>query len=221
MKSKLIVALDVESYRDAATLIHVMSDVVDIFKVGSQLFTRSGPRVVEFLHDHGKDCFLDLKFHDIPNTVAKAVASSSSLQVRMLTLHACGGADMLKAAAAVPHRPLLLGVTVLTSVGGDVKQEVLRLAKLAKDCGLDGVIASAREIRLIREALGDDFLIVTPGLRPAWAETDDQKRVMTPAEAVAAGANYIAVGRPIIAAPDPAQAALRVIDEIAAVTKSA
>lgn len=221
MKSKLIVALDVESYEDATGLIHIMRDTVDIFKVGSQLFTRVGPRVVEFLRDHDKECFLDLKFHDIPNTVAKAVASAAALKVRMLTLHACGGSEMLKAAAAVPNRPLLLGVTVLTSVGGDVKENVLRLAKLAKRCGLDGVIASPHEIRLIREVVGPEFIIVTPGIRPAWAETGDQKRVMTPAEAVAASANYIVVGRPIIAAKDPAQAALRVIDEMASAVKSA
>lgn len=221
MKSKLIVALDVENYRDAATLIHVLRDVVDVFKVGNQLFTRAGPQIVEFLHDHGKECFLDLKFHDIPNTVAKAVESAVALQVRMLTLHACGGSEMLNAAAVVPNRPLLLGVTVLTSVGGDVKEDVLRLTKLAKECGLDGVIASPHEMRLIREVVGKDFLIVTPGIRPTWAEAGDQKRVMTPAEAVAAGANYIIVGRPILAAQDPAQAALRVIDEMASAVKSA
>ena len=215
MKSKLIVALDVENYQDAVNLIHLMRDVVDIFKVGSQLFTRVGPHIVEFLHDHGKECFLDLKFHDIPNTVVKAIESAAALHVRMLTLHTCAGAETLKAAAAVPHRPLLLGVTVLTSVDGDVQGEVLRRAKLAKECGLNGVIASPREIRLIREAVGKEFLIVTPGIRPVWAEAGDQKRVMTPAEAVAAGASYIVVGRPIIAVKDPAQAALRIIDEMA------
>jgi orotidine-5'-phosphate decarboxylase len=220
MKSKLIVALDVENYQDAATIIHALRDVVDLFKVGSQLFTRVGPQIVEFLHDHGKECFLDLKFHDIPNTVAKAVESAIALEVRMLTLHARGGSEMLNAAAVVPNRPLLLGVTVLTSVGGDVKEEVLWLAKLAKKCGLDGVIASPQEIRLIREAIGNDFLIVTPGIRPTWAEAGDQKRVMTPAEAIAAGANYIVVGRPIIEAKDPVLAAQRVIEEMTSTVKS-
>lgn len=220
MKSKLIVALDVESYREADSLVHVLRDVVDIFKVGSQLFTREGPQIVKFLHDHGKECFLDLKFHDIPNTVAKAVASAAALRVRMLTLHTCGGADMLKAAAAVPNRPLLLGVTVLTSIAGNVKKDVLKLAKCAENCGLDGVIASPHEIVLIRKATGKDFIITTPGIRPAWAEAGDQKRAMTPAEAIAAGANYIVVGRPIIAAQDPAQAALRVIDEMTLAAKS-
>jgi orotidine-5'-phosphate decarboxylase len=215
MKSKLIVALDVESFQAAVDLVEVTREVVDIFKVGSQLFTRVGPRIIEFLHEHGKECFLDLKFHDIPHTVAKAVESATALRVRLLTLHACGGEEMLKAAAAVPNHPLLLGVTVLTSVGGDVQAEVLRLAKLAKTCGLNGVIASPHEIRLLREAIGKDFLIVTPGIRSSSAEAGDQKRVMTPADAVAAGASYIVVGRPITTANDPAQAAARIVEEMA------
>ena len=221
MKSKLIVALDVESFEDATALVQVTRDVVDVFKVGSQLFTRVGPRIIEFLHEHGKECFIDLKFHDIPHTVARAVASAAALRVRMLTLHTSGGAEMLEAAAAIPGHPLLLGVTVLTSVGGDMQAEVLRLAKLAKECGLDGVIASPREIHLLREALGKNFLIVTPGIRPSWAEAGDQKRVMTPTEAVAAGASYIVVGRPIIAADDPARAAARIVEEMAVAVASA
>ena len=215
MKSKLIVALDVDSFEEAAVLIQVLADAVDLFKVGSQLFTRVGPRIIEFLHEHDKGCFLDLKFHDIPNTVAKAVESAAALRVRMLTLHTCAGRETLRAAAAVPKHPLLLGVTVLTSVGGEVQTEVLHLAKLAKECGLNGVIASPHEIRLLREAVGKDFLIVTPGIRPAGADAGDQKRVMTPAEAIAAGANYIVVGRPIIAADDPAQAAGKILKEMA------
>ncbi len=215
MKSKLIVALDVDGYDEAAALVRELREVVAVFKVGSQLFTRVGPKIVEFIHAQGCECFLDLKFHDIPHTVAKAVESAAALKVRMLTVHACGGEDMLRAAAAVPGRPLLLGVTVLTSVGGDVQSEVVRRAKLAQACGLDGAIASPREIELLRREVGDKFLIVTPGIRPAWAETGDQKRVMTPAEAVAAGASYIVVGRPILAAKKPAEAALRVIAEMA------
>ena len=202
------------SFQEAAALVQVTRDVVDVFKVGSQLFTRVGPRIIEFLHEQGKECFLDLKFHDIPNTVAKAVESAVALRVRMLTLHACGGAEMLRAAAAVPHRPLLLGVTVLTSVGGNVQAEVLRLAKLAKRCGLNGVIASPREIHPIREVMGEKFLIVTPGIRPAKSELGDQRRAMTPAEAIIAGADYIVVGRPIIAAENPAHAALKITEEI-------
>src|SRR5260221_879676 len=146
MKSKLIVALDVDSYETATGLVRDLRDVVDVYKVGSQLFTRVGPKIVEFINEQGKQCFLDLKFHDIPNTVAKAVESAASLGVFMLTLHTCGGAEMLKAAAQlIPGRPVLLGVTVLTSVGGNVAQEVLRLAQLAHDCGLNGVVASPQE----------------------------------------------------------------------------
>ena len=221
MKSKLIVALDVNDYEDAVALIQTMRDVVDLFKVGSQLFTRVGPQIVQFLRDHGKQCLLDLKFHDIPNTVAKAVESAAALKVDMLTVHTVGGAEMLRAAAAVPNRPLLLGVTVLTSVSGEVKEQVHRLAKLARECGLEGAVSSPHEIRLIREAIGKDFLIVTPGVRPAWAGAEDQRRVMTPAEAVAAGADYIVVGRPIIAARDPADVALRIIEEMTSAENSA
>ena len=215
MKSKLIVALDVDSFEQAAALVERLGDSVETYKVGSQLFTRVGPKMVEFLHARGHRCFLDLKFHDIPNTVAKAVESATALRVAMLTVHTIGGADMLRAAASVPQHPLLLGVTVLTSIGGDVAEEVVRRAKLAADCGLEGVVASPHEIKLIRQAVGDKITIVTPGIRPAWAAAGDQKRMMTPAEAVAAGASYIVVGRPILAAPDPIQAAQRVIAEMA------
>jgi len=220
MKSKLIVALDVDTFQEAAALIQVTRDVVDVFKVGSQLFTRVGPRIIEFLREQDKECFLDLKFHDIPSVVAKAVESAAALKVSMVTVHACGGAEMLRAAAAVPNHPRLLGVTVLTSVSGDVQAEVLRRAKLAKECRLDGVIASPREIRAVREAMGSSFLIVTPGIRPANAEAGDQQRVMTPAEAVAAGASYIVVGRPIIGADDPARAAANIAAEIASVANA-
>ena len=220
MKSKLIVALDVDTFQQAAALVRATRDVVDVFKVGNQLFTRLGPRILALLHEQGKECFLDLKFHDIPSIVAKAVESATALKVSMLTVHACGGAEMLKAAAAVPNHPRLLGVTVLTSVSGDVRAEVLRLAKLAKECGLDGVIASPHEIRSIREAMGEEFLIVTPGIRPAKTKTDDQERVMTPAETIAAGANYIVVGRPIIEADDPARAAANIATEIASVAST-
>lgn len=215
MKSKLIVALDVETYEQATGLVTQLKDAVDVYKVGSQLFTRYGPRIIEFIHDQGRQVFLDLKFHDIPNTVAKAVESAKALRVAMLTVHTVGGADMLKAAAAVTGHPLLLGVTVLTSVAGDVADEVVRRAKLAVECGLEGVVASPHEIGLIRKAVGEKPVIVTPGIRPAWSAAGDQKRFMTPAEAVAAGASYIVVGRPIVAAPNPAEAALRVAAEMA------
>ncbi len=214
MKSKLIVALDVDSFEQAAALVDRLGDAVDTYKVGSQLFTRVGPKMVEFLHAQGRRCFLDLKFHDIPNTVAKAVESAAALRVAMLTVHTVGGADMLRAAASVPGHPLLLGVTVLTSVAGDVADEVVRRAKLAAECGLEGVVASPHEIKLIRQAVGDKIKIVTPGIRPAWAGADDQKRMMTPREAVVAGASYIVVGRPILAAQDPVVAAHRVVAEM-------
>jgi orotidine-5'-phosphate decarboxylase len=214
MKSKLIVALDVDSSQEAAALVRKTGKVVDVYKVGSQLFTRVGPHIVRFLRDEGKQCFLDLKFHDIPNTVAKAVESAAALEVSMLTLHASGGAEMLRAAAAVPNHPQLLGVTVLTSVSGNVQSEVLRLAKLAKRCGLNGVIASPREIRPLREMMGSKFLIVTPGIRPAKAELGDQRRAMTPAEAIISGADYIVVGRPIVQASNPTRAALKIAEEI-------
>ena len=214
MKSKLIVALDVDSFQEAAALVQVLQGVVDVFKVGSQLFTRVGPRIIEFLHEQGKECFLDLKFHDIPNTVARAIESAAAWRVRMLTLHISGGEEMLREAAAVRNHPLLLGVTVLTSTGGNVRAEVLRRARLAKKTGLDGVIASPREIQPLREMLGEEFLIVTPGIRPAKTERGDQRRTMTPAEAIIAGASYIVVGRPIVEANDPADAARKIIEEI-------
>lgn len=216
MKSKLIVALDVDSYERAAALVKDLRDAVEVFKVGSILFTRVGPKIVDFINEQRRKCFLDLKFHDIPNTVAKAVESAAALNVFMLTVHASGGEEMLRAAAqTIPGRPAILGVTVLTSVGGNVQKEVLRLAKLAQQCGLSGVVTSPQEIGLIRKAVGEKLLIVTPGIRPSWAETGDQKRVMTPAEAIAAGADYIVVGRPIIAAQHPAAAALRVSTDMA------
>ena len=220
MKSKLIVALDVNSYEQATALVKDLRDVVDVFKVGSVLFTRVGPKIVEFINNQDKNCFLDLKFHDIPNTVAKAVQSAAALRVFMLTVHTSGGGDMLKAAAQMfPGRPIIVGVTVLTSVAGNVAAEVVRLAKLAKDCGLNGVVCSPQEIVLLRKAVGEKFVIVTPGIRPAWAEHGDQKRVMTPAEAVTAGTDYIVVGRPIIAADRPAAAALRIATEMASAAK--
>jgi orotidine-5'-phosphate decarboxylase len=215
MKSKLIVALDVDSFDRAAALVRELRDVVEVFKVGSQLFTRTGPRIVELIREQGRQVFLDLKFHDIPNTVAKAVESATALEVALLTLHTVGGEEMLKAAAAVPGRPRLLGVTVLTSVAGNVADEVVRRARLALACGLEGVVASPHEIRLIRQAVGERVLIVTPGIRPAGGDKGDQKRVMTPAEAVAAGASYIVVGRPIVEATHPAEVARRIADEMA------
>ena len=222
MNSKLIVALDVDTYEQATALVKELHEVVDVFKVGSQLFTRVGPKIVEFINSQDKRCFLDLKFHDIPHTVAKAVESAAALQVFMLTVHASGGEEMLQAAAQpVPGRPVLLGVTVLTSVQGNVRSEVVGLARLSQKCGLNGVVCSAREIGPVRQALGEEFLIVTPGIRPEWAEAGDQKRVMTPGEAVASGASHIVIGRPIIQAEHPTAAALRIATEMARARGSA
>jgi orotidine-5'-phosphate decarboxylase len=215
MKSKLIVALDVDTFEEAAALVDDLSPVVEIFKVGSQLFTRVGPRILEQIHKHGRQVFLDLKFHDIPNTVAKAVGAAADHRVFMLTVHASGGAEMLQGAAQVNRRPLIVGVTVLTSVAGDVEAEVLRRAQLCLESGLEGVVASPQELPALRRKFGEKLVIVTPGIRPAWAATGDQKRFMTPAEAVAAKATYIVVGRPILAAADRAAAARQVLAEMA------
>ncbi|MCG3150065.1 MAG: Orotidine 5'-phosphate decarboxylase [Verrucomicrobiae bacterium] len=214
MKSKLIVALDVDTFAEAAALVNDLSPVVEIFKVGSQLFTRVGPRMLDHIHQTGRQVFLDLKFHDIPNTVAKAVAAAAAHKVFMLTVHASGGAEMLQAAAQVTGRPMIVGVTVLTSVAGDVQAEVLSRARLCQTAGLDGVVASPQELPALRQKYGEQFVIVTPGIRPAWAATGDQKRIMTPAEAIAAGATYLVVGRPILAAADRKEAAERVLAEM-------
>ena len=200
-------------------------------KVGSQLFTAEGPKAVEKIASLGFGVFLDLKFHDIPNTVTGGVASAAELPgVRLLTLHTLGGPDMMQAAveavAGRKKRPALLGVTILTShdaailrsvgISGTPGSRGLALAKLAKRSGLDGVVASAHEARAIRRACGPEFLIVVPGVRPASASVNDQSRVATPAEAIRAGADYLVIGRPITGAPDPREAALAIGEEIAA-----
>lgn len=201
------------------------------FKVGSQLFTSEGPRAVEKLAGLGFDIFLDLKFHDIPNTVARAVAAAAKLPgVRLLTLHAASGCAGLRAAReAVGNRkgrPALLGVTVLTSfdaatlrqvgVEGTLESRVLALAQLTKDAGLDGVVTSAYEAPAVRRTFGEQFKILVPGVRPATAEVNDQSRVATPGDAVRAGADYLVVGRPITAAKNPREAALAIVKEISA-----
>jgi len=226
MKSKLIVALDVDSFQEATALVQATREVVDIFKVGSQLFTRVGPRIIEFLHEQGKECFLDLKFHDIPNTVRSAVCEAAKLGVSLIDVHASGGRKMMEAAlegareaqaVTTGTRPLIIAVTVLTSLGSSDLQElginpgaedlVVRWAELAQQSGLDGVVASPQEIAAIRRACGLHFLIVTPGIRPTATPSNDQARTATPELALAAGADFLVVGRPIIAAADPAAAA--------------
>jgi orotidine-5'-phosphate decarboxylase len=236
MRDRVFVALDVESLEEAARLLDRLEDAVSGVKIGSQLFTSAGPAAVELAHKRGHRVFLDLKFHDIPNTVAGAVRSAARLGVYMLNVHASGGAQMMRAAAESAAqaardfgvaRPICLGVTVLTSldrraleaevgVTASIDGHVLRLADAARQAGLDGCVASPQEIRRIRLALGARFAIVTPGIRPAsTAAADDQKRVATPRAALEAGADYLVVGRPITAAPDPKAAAAAIIAELA------
>lgn len=233
MKDKLIVALDVSSSKEAEKLVKTLSPVVKIFKVGKELFTSAGPEVVRMIQARRAKVFLDLKFHDIPNTVAAACEAATRLGVFMLNVHALGGKHMLFSAVQAVHKtaaelkrtpPLLVGVTVLTSLSekdlvdvgikAKLKKEVEKLALLSKTCGLDGVVASAQEIEIIRKAAGKDFIIVTPGVRPLWASKGDQKRVMTPREAIEKGANFIVVGRPITQASDPKDAAKKILAEM-------
>ncbi len=225
--SRLIVALDVATLSEATDVARRLAPHVAAVKIGSQLFTAEGPRVVRSMCDLGVRVFLDLKFHDIPNTVAGAVASANTLGVWMLNVHCSGGSAMMAeaakaaSAAASGGRPLVLGVTILTSFDeaglqttlGTVRtlrQQVQHLARQAQAAGLDGVVASPHEIADIRQACGPAFLIVTPGVRPAEADWGDQRRVMTPGEAIRVGADYVVVGRPILFAKDPAQAAQRI-----------
>lgn len=227
-EERLIVALDVSSAADAQALVQRLGSAVSTYKIGSQLFTAEGPGVVRGLAASGKRVFLDLKFHDIPNTVAGGVRSAAALGAWMLTVHAAGGSAMLRAAVEAarqsPKPPLIVAVTVLTSLSDSDLQETgvtgrtvdhaLVLATLARNCGCDGIVASPREARIIRQNLGVGFVIVTPGIRPEGSATQDQARVNTPAEAVAAGADYLVVGRPITAAADPAAAARNIVKEI-------
>jgi orotidine-5'-phosphate decarboxylase len=230
-REKVLVALDVESTAEALRLADTLRGSVGGFKIGSRLFTSEGPAMVRALTDRGERVFLDLKFHDIPNTVATAVAAATQLGVWMVNVHASGGTAMMRAAHEAAHEtaakrnstpPLVIAVTVLTSMNPaalrgtgiviDLQDQVLRLAELTKEAGLDGVVASPRETQAIRSRCGAGFTIVTPGIRggTAAASKDDQARTMTPAEAIAAGASYLVVGRPIIAAPDPKDAAIRI-----------
>ena len=223
---RLIVALDVPTADDALRLVDRLAGRVGFFKVGSQLFTAAGPDIVRALVARNQRVFLDLKYHDIPNTVAAAVKSAAGLGVSLLTLHGLGGRAMLEAAAgARPDGPLrLLAVTVLTShdeasladigLAGPLSDSVRRLARLARDAGIDGVVASPLEARLLREACGKGFLIVTPGVRPAGAQAGDQSRLATPAGALSAGADYLVVGRPVIEAPDPAAAVAAIVQDM-------
>ena len=228
MTEKILVALDVETRDEALRLADLLRGSVGGFKIGSRLFTSEGPAMVRALTERGDRVFLDLKFHDIPNTVATAVAAATALGVWMVNVHARGGIAMMQAARNAAHEaaakrnlpaPLVIAVTVLTSMNQaalretgvviDLIDQVLRLAELTREAGLDGVVASPKETEAIRQRCGADFAIVTPGIRggAASATKDDQERTMSPAEAIAAGATYLVVGRPIIAAPDPLAAA--------------
>jgi orotidine-5'-phosphate decarboxylase len=231
-RSKIIFALDVNGVAEIDRYAEILAGKVGMFKVGKELFTSCGPEAVRAVQRHGGQVFLDLKYHDIPNTVAKAMLEAARLGVQLTNLHALGGAEMMETAASAvrkefgDNRPCLLAVTILTSSTAEtlrgvgiehpLEQMVVRLAKLAQDSGMDGVVASPLEIGLIRAACGPDFLIVTPGVRPSFAAADDQKRIMTPAEAVTAGADYLVIGRPIAKAADPATAAELIVDEILA-----
>ena len=225
-RDRLIVALDFPTQTKALALVSVLSGSVSTYKIGLQLYTAAGPAIVQALAATGAKIFLDLKLHDIPNTVAKAVTAAGELGVQMLTVHLSGGSAMLKAAAeAKPPHLSLLGVTLLTSAtqetlgetGVDLQlsDHVIRLAELGKNAGVDGLITSPHEVGVLRDRLGSEITLVTPGVRPAWAAADDQKRFTTPGEAIKAGADYLVIGRPITAAPDPGAAVERILEEMA------
>jgi orotidine-5'-phosphate decarboxylase len=225
--TQLIVALDVNTPEEGLALVDRIGDACTWYKVGKQLFTRYGPDIVRQLKERGKKVFLDLKFHDIPNTVREAVRSAAAIGADMTNVHASGGAAMLAAAAegAKDSGVLLIAVTVLTSMDeqelagvgvlSSPRDQVVRLARLTEANGVPGVVCSALEIGPLREACGPDFVLVVPGIRPAGSSADDQKRIMTPAQAAELGANFIVVGRPIRCAEDPAAAARAVVAELA------
>ena len=227
---RILVPLDTDDVAWAAKLAAQLKGYVGGVKLGKQFFTANGPFGVNKIACVGHPIFMDLKFHDIPNTVASAVRSLHRLKPFMLNVHASGGGAMMRAAVAANKeaketRPLLLGVTMLTSlsecdlkeigVSSDSGQQVVRLAQLAQDCGMDGVVCSPLEITLLRKACGDEFKLVVPGVRPSWASSNDQKRVATPAEAIGRGADYLVIGRPITTADDPVNAAARIGEELA------
>lgn len=232
-RGRLIVALDVDTKEKAVSLVEKLREDVGIFKIGSELFTSCGPDVIKEVKSNGCEVFLDLKFHDIPNTVARSAIAAVRSGALIFNVHALGGADMMKKAAEAVakesralkiEKPKIIAVTVLTSmdennlkkigVDDNMETQVLRLAKLARESGMDGVVASPSETGLIRKSIGKDFLIVTPGVRPSWAAVNDQKRIATPKEAIENGADFIVVGRPITEAADPVSAAKKVLEEI-------
>lgn len=219
--NRLIVALDVASLKEARRFVKLLKKEVGLFKVGSVLFTAAGPEVVRMIHDEGGRVFLDLKYHDIPNTVAKACEAAAQLGVFMLDLHAGGGKEMLETAAAAVKRanprPLLIGVTVLTSdsPARDIAVRVAQLAALCQNSGLNGIVCSPQEVKAVRAQCGREFVIIAPGIRTAGlSNKDDQKRTATPSEAFQEGADYIVVGRPILEASDPLRVVKAILGEI-------
>ena len=228
---RIIVALDYPASAPALELVARLDPALCRLKVGKELFTTSGPQLLEQIMHRGFEVFLDLKFHDIPNTTAQACKAAAALGVWMVNVHALGGRRMMEAARDAvtqsAQRPKLIAVTVLTSMSGEDLSElgiaaspadlVLRLAALARDSGLDGVVCSAQEAALLRQSCGNDFCLVTPGIRPADAAADDQSRVMTPLAALNNGASYLVIGRPITRAPDPLQALLEISQQIGGV----
>ena len=233
-RERIILALDVSAYDDAMEVVRTFKGHVDVFKIGSELFTSAGPRIVKEIHLMGKKVFLDLKFHDIPNTVAKSALAAAKLGVFMFNVHTLGGFAMMKHAAETlsrysleqnMNRPRLIGVTILTSINQDslrdelgvtvsMHTQVKHLAGLAQRAGLDGVVASPEDAEMLRSRYGKGFLIVTPGIRPSWAAMDDQKRAMTPRKAVQQGADYLVIGRAVTSQPDPVGALMRIHEEI-------
>jgi len=232
-RDKLIIALDVDNETRAMHFINLLKHDVKFFKIGFELFSSCGPSIVKSVKETGCEIFLDLKYHDIPNTVGKAAASITKLGVFMFNVHASGGFDMMRKAREMSDEvsaqlkiepPKIIAVTVLTSmdenglkktgVNDSIKDHVVRLALLAKEAGLDGVVASPEEVKLIRKACGEHFLIVTPGVRPLWAAAGDQKRIAAPKETIASGANFIVVGRPVLEAKNPVEAVRLILKEM-------
>jgi orotidine-5'-phosphate decarboxylase len=235
-KDRLVLALDIDNDQEALKIVAELKDYLGMFKVGHQLFTAYGPDIVRKITGMGGRVFLDLKYHDIPHTVAKAAAEAVKLGVSIFNVHALGGFDMMKATAESAREtaekqrvplPIVLAVTVLTSmdekslrrdlkITRSLQREVRHLARLAQRAGLQGVVASPQEVKMLRRVVRGKFVILTPGVRPAWASRDDQKRIMTPAEAVTAGADYLVVGRPVLKAEDRKAAVKNILDEITA-----
>ena len=224
-RDRIIVALDFPTQAKALAVVSALGNSVSIYKIGLQLYTAAGPAVVQAVAATGAKIFLDLKLHDIPNTVAKAVTAAGELGVAMLTVHLSGGSAMLKGAVEAKSPQLaLLGVTVLTSateetlgetgIGASITDHVLRLAEIGQRAGVNGLITSPKEVGLLRNRFGKNMVLVTPGVRPTWAAADDQKRFTTPREAIDNGADYLVIGRPITAAEDPPAAVERIVDEL-------